>query len=187
MSKTDQNSIIGLFEAHSLLLRVNLRSAVTSDCPDPTVVDVANWWWTISNFWCMGRPWPGPAVLCWLLAAKSLSINLYLRRMALVASIPHQAAVDQHTVENIHSVQTCATALELRDAYSSLILNPTCDLGSGVMTSASIRITGWVLVCCLVCGRGRVVVAWDSAGHNQCLWFVCLLQWHPTPLCWGEL
>ena len=29
------------------------------------------------------------------------------------------------------SVQTCA-ALELRDAYSSLTLNPTCDLGSGV-------------------------------------------------------
>ena len=43
MSKTDQNSIIGLFEAQSLLLRVNLRSAVTSDYPDPTVVDVANW------------------------------------------------------------------------------------------------------------------------------------------------
>ena len=64
MSKTDQNSIIGLFEAQSLLLRVNLRSAVTSDYPDPTVVDVANWWWTISNVWCMGRPWPGPAVLC---------------------------------------------------------------------------------------------------------------------------
>ena len=107
MSKTDQNSIIGLFEAHSLLLRVNLRSAVTSDCPDQTVVDVANWWWTISNFWCMGRPWPGPAVLCWLLAAKSLSINLYLRRMALAASIPHQAAADQHTVENIHVHAQC--------------------------------------------------------------------------------
>ena len=65
---------------------------------------------------------PGCALLCWLLAAKSLSINLYLRRMALAASIPHQAAADQHTVENIHSVQTCAAALELRDAYSSLTL-----------------------------------------------------------------
>ena len=121
MSKTDQNSIIGLFEAHSLLLRVNLRSAVTSDYPDQTVVDVANWWWTISNFWCMGRPWPGPAVLCWLLAAKSLSINLYLRRMALVASIPHQAAADSRPAHSV-SVQTCAAALELRDAYSSLTL-----------------------------------------------------------------
>ena len=113
-----------------------------------------------------------PARLCSaLLAAKSLSINLYLRRMALVASIPHQAAADQHTAENIHTQLQCpaCAALELRDAYSSLTLNPTCDLECGAMTSASSRITTWVLVCCLVCGRGRVVVAWDSAGHNQCL------------------
>ena len=74
--------------------------------------------------------------------------------MALVASIPHQAAADQHTVENIHSVQTCAAALELRDAYSSLTLNPTCDLGSGVCSDDQ-----WEQDGCLA-------VVWSVAGEE---------------------
>ena len=180
MSKTDQNSIIGLFEAHSLLLRVNLRSAVTSDCPDPTVVDVANWWWTISNFWCMGRPWPGPAVLCWQPRACQSIYSSGGWRWLHLFRIRRLQTADQHTVSVSRPVlrwsSVTRTALSL------------CDLGSGVCSDDQWEQQDHRMgACCLVCGRGRVVVAWDSAGHNQCLWFVCLLQWHPTPLCWGEL
>ena len=95
--------------------------------------------------------------------------------MALVASIPHQAAADQHTVENIHSVQTCAAALELRDAYSSLTLNPTCDLGSGVWSDDQWEQQDHRMGACLLSGLwpgesgGSVGQRWAQSVSLICL------------------